>query len=196
MDGDQVIFTIVCCILLVFIIRHINKWSNNLWYAVIFTTGSFVLLASHFWHVIWGEELASETCSVPSSQWAAWTSCPLTFNNIIDSYEITVSSEVIIIESLFIAFVVLYASKPLKPWAVVLVAYSVVELSSAIMLFILPLDYLRDYVDYFNIFGILFTSQKLIVLITRTREKTSGVQELEANVQKPSDNAYRNMRYL
>jgi len=171
MDGDQVIYIVLCLAIVICTIYEINKWTKNVWFSIVFVAGSVILLLSHIWHVIWGEELASMCDTVLDTQWVGWSQCPWDWNNLIDSYEITVMIEVTIIEILFISHLAAYFKCKLKPWAIVLITYSSIQIAAAIMLSIFSYEILKEYVDYFNIFGIIICFQKSIVLLTRSKHE-------------------------
>ena len=163
---------VVTCYYYVF--KRTKKWGLSLWVILAF----LIPFMSHIWHLVDGEELIGEQCDIDETVTLGWTECMSTtdfYTAFLDSYELTVSIETIV---LYTVGVVIMFTEPLFQKEVnssttvkthhVVVILLISGILSAITLIFLPYKHMEWYVIVFNFYNIfmllicmIFVYQKL-----------------------------------
>jgi hypothetical protein len=140
----MLIYAGVSLFILVTLIYHL--YDKGICKALVLST-PFILLSSHVWHIIWKEGFLCGDLY--------WTECTPSFGDIIDSYEISVLLEVVILVAWY-----LWAVKP-EDLTLVL---CILEIIAALLL-LMPRDVLDAYVHVFNICSAVSCACRLGLLI-------------------------------
>lgn len=156
MTGIELLFTILCLVLLAAYLYFLWKRHALFWKTIVLSL-SLVILQSSLWHVLFGEQFAAEQCKgVDASAVFGFFYCSAwSVDFILDTYEITVSLTI----SLMAALMFLYV-RPRKE-TVQFVMLSLLVALSLLLLF-LPYAAAKDYAGPYNVIAALLSATIIV----------------------------------
>ena len=146
MEGLSLLFSILCIVLLLIYLYLLWRAHDGRILKVLALSLALVMLESHVYHIIFGEQLAGEQCAgVDEVAVFGYMKCAKwTYDFLLDSYEITVAWSIAIMASIMLVFVP--PSKRVFSFTLL-----VLSICLALLLFLLPLQTMRFYVPLYNI---------------------------------------------
>ena len=162
MESLVIIILMSAALLAVFIVAvwYFAKRTGALGEAILLNVAFLVPIMSHVWHLILGEELLAEKCSIDDEELLAWTACMEgldLYTWAFDSYEVTVTTETIILY--LMSIILIYVSPALKKTTsakALITVFSSIGICSAVCLAVLPYKYMTWYVPLFNVINTTF----------------------------------------
>lgn len=150
MEGMQLLFTILCLVLLAAYLYFLWKRHGNVWKTVVLSL-SLVILQSSLWHVFFGEQFAAEQCNGVDADavFGFWHCAAWSYDFLFDSYEITVSLSISLLAGLMFLY---YRPRHILPFTML----CLLIVLSMLLLF-LPYSAAKDYAMPYNVVASLLS---------------------------------------
>lgn len=150
MTGIEVLFTILCGVLLVAYLYFLWRRHSNLWKAVILSL-ALVIFESSLWHVVFGEQFAAELCSGVDSEavFGFFHCAAFSYDFLLDTYEITVSLSISILAGLMFVYI--------WPREVVQFTMLCLLIVLSLLLLFLPYSAVKEYAMPYNVVSSLLS---------------------------------------
>lgn len=144
MEGLEVLFSILSIVLLGLYVYILWRQYDSIGKALILSLG-LVMLESHLFHVIFGEQLAGQQCAGVDefAVFGFWKCARWSYDFVWDTYEITVSLSIIAMASLMFIYI--------KPKRLFVFISLILQIILALLLMLLPLELMLSfYATLFN----------------------------------------------
>lgn len=150
MAGLEVLFTILCLVLLAAYLYFLWRRHSSVWKALVLSL-SLVIMQSSLWHIVFGEQFAAEQCAGVNAEvvFGFFKCAKWSYDFILDTYEITVSISISFLAALMFLYV--------RPKELVQFTMLCLLIALSLLLFFLPYRVLKDYAMPYNIVCVLLS---------------------------------------